>query len=143
MMVANATGCSSIYGGSAPSTPYCASKRNGYGPAWANSLFEDNAEYGLGMALGVDKMRNRISRLMKEAINTNIPSEMKAAFQEWIDGKDNAEKSIAASEKVMKLITNSNDPIAIQILDFKQYLVKKSVWIFGGDGWHMILVMAD
>lgn len=135
MMVANATGCSSIYGGSAPSTPYCASKRNGYGPAWANSLFEDNAEYGLGMATGVNKIRERISRLMSDAINTDISAEMKEAFKEWIEGKENAEKSVAASEKVLKLIVNSKDPVAQQILDYKQYLVKKSVWIFGGDGW--------
>ena len=135
MMVANATGCSSIYGGSAPSTPYCASKRNGFGPAWANSLFEDNAEYGLGMATGIEKMRERIARLMNEGIAGNFSSEIKDAFKEWIAGKDNAEQSIAASEKVLKLISNSNDPIAKQIIDCKQYLVKKSVWIFGGDGW--------
>ena len=135
MMVANATGCSSIYGGSAPSTPYCASKRNGFGPAWANSLFEDNAEYGLGMATAIDKMRERIARLMNEAINGNVSSEMKAAFKEWLDGKDDTDKSLAASEKVLKLITNSNDPIAKQIFDCKQFLVKKSMWIFGGDGW--------
>ena len=135
MMVANATGCSSIYGGSAPCTPYCASKKNGHGPAWANSLFEDNAEYGLGMATAIDKMRDRIARLMNEAINGNVSSEMKEAFKEWIDGKDNTEKSVIASEKVLKLLANSNDPIAKQILECKQYLVKKSVWIFGGDGW--------
>jgi pyruvate-ferredoxin/flavodoxin oxidoreductase len=135
MMVANATGCSSIYGGSAPSTPYCASKRNGFGPAWANSLFEDNAEYGLGMALGVNKIRNRIARLMEESMNTDIPAELKEAYKEWIDGKENSEKSIPASGKVVKLIAGSKDAVAKQILDYKQYLVKKSVWIFGGDGW--------
>ncbi len=135
MMVANATGCSSIYGGSAPATPYRACNRNGKGVAWANSLFEDNAEYGFGMTLGVSKMRDRIKRLMEEAITTEIPSEMKEAFKVWIDSKDKAEESIVASEKVLKVIEKSNLPIAKQITDYKQYLIKKSIWAFGGDGW--------
>ena len=135
MMVANATGCSSIYGGSAPATPYRASNRNGKGVAWANSLFEDNAEYGFGMALGVSKIRERIKRLMEEAMATEIPAEMKEAFKGWIDVKDKAEESITASEKVVKLIEGSNLPVAKQIMSYKQYLVKKSIWSFGGDGW--------
>jgi len=135
MMVANATGCSSIYGGSAPATPYRASNRNGKGVAWANSLFEDNAEYGFGMALGVSKIRERIKRLMEEAMTTEIPAEMKEAFKGWIDAKDKAEESIIASEKVVKLIEGSNLPIAKQIMSYKQYMVKKSIWAFGGDGW--------
>ncbi len=135
MMVANATGCSSIYGGSAPATPYRSCNRNGKGVAWANSLFEDNAEYGFGMAIGVRKIRERIKRLMEVAIATEIPSEMKAAFQEWINAKDNAEESIIASGKVVSLLEKSNLPVAKQILDIKQYLIKKSIWAFGGDGW--------
>jgi pyruvate-ferredoxin/flavodoxin oxidoreductase len=136
MIVANATGCSSIYGGSAPSTPYCTNKE-GKGPAWANSLFEDNAEYGFGLALGVKKLRERIEIIMRNAIagNQNISSETKALFQEWIDGKDNAGLSKIASVKLMKQLKKEKDPVAQQILDLEQYLIKKSVWVFGGDGW--------
>ena len=134
MMVANATGCSSIYGGSAPSTPYCTNKE-GQGPAWANSLFEDNAEYGLGMAVGVNKLRERIARKMTEAIATDIPADLKDAFNAWIEGKDNADKSKEATTALLPLLEKSNNPLAQEILTLKQYLVKKSVWIFGGDGW--------
>ncbi len=134
MMVANATGCSSIYGGSAPATPYTPNKK-GCGPAWANSLFEDNAEYGYGMALGVNKLRERLALRMKGALDSNMSSETKEAFKEWIDNKDNAEKSIVASEKVITALKKENNPLAKEILDLKQYLVKKSLWIFGGDGW--------
>ncbi len=135
MMVANATGCSSIYGGSAPATPYRGSNRNGKGVAWANSLFEDNAEYGFGMAIGVSKIRDRIKRLMEDAIMTEIPADMKETFKGWIDAKDKAEESIVASGKVLAQIEGSNLPVAKQILDLKQYLIKKSIWAFGGDGW--------
>lgn len=135
MIVSNATGCSSIYGGSAPATPYRECNRNGKGVAWANSLFEDNAEYGFGMALGVSKLRLRIARLMEEALATEIPAEIKEVFTHWIGAKDNAEESIIASEKVIKVLENSKLPIATQILGYKQYLIKKSVWAFGGDGW--------
>ena len=135
MVVANATGCSSIYGGSAPSTPYCASKKNGHGPAWANSLFEDNAEYGFGMATGIDKFRSRIEGMMNSALETNVSSDIKNAFNDWIEGKEDAEKSEIASAKVIELLEKDNSDIAKDILKLKQYLVKKSVWIFGGDGW--------
>ena len=134
MMIANATGCSSIYGGSAPATPYTFNKF-GKGPAWANSLFEDNAEYGFGMALGVAKMRERIARIMTEAMNGNISAEMKEAFTEWINSYSDAVKSKAASEKVLALIQKDNSTVAKEILALKNYLVKKSVWIIGGDGW--------
>ncbi|MBU4486114.1 MAG: pyruvate:ferredoxin (flavodoxin) oxidoreductase, partial [Candidatus Delongbacteria bacterium] len=100
MIVANATGCSSIYGGSAPSTPYCMNAK-GQGPAWANSLFEDNAEYGFGMSLGISKLRERIALKMKAEIESgNIKSETEVAFEAWIKGKDNAEESKKASELV-------------------------------------------
>lgn len=135
MMISNATGCSSIYGGAAPSTPYCPSQKNGHGPAWANSLFEDNAEYGYGMALGVSKMRERITDKMQEALNKDFTAESKEAMQEWIDGKDNAALSETASEKVIKALEHETDPLAKTILDLKQYLIKKSQWVFGGDGW--------
>jgi len=133
MMVANATGCSSIYGGSAPSTPYCMNKE-GHGPAWANSLFEDNAEYGLGMLVGVDKMRQRIHEKMTAVMNDVAP-ETKVVFQEWIDNMANSEASKVASEKVLAALKKEKHPVTKDILDLKQYLVKKSQWIFGGDGW--------
>jgi pyruvate-ferredoxin/flavodoxin oxidoreductase len=134
MMVANATGCSSIYGGSAPATPYTINK-DGHGPAWANSLFEDNAEYGFGMATGVNKLRERISRLMELGFDTDMSSETKEAFKLWIETMMDANKSIVASEKVITALEKEKHDLAKQILDLKQYLVKKSVWIFGGDGW--------
>jgi pyruvate-ferredoxin/flavodoxin oxidoreductase len=135
MIVANATGCSSIYGGSAPSTPYTSNK-NGHGPAWANSLFEDNAEYGLGQALGSGKMRTRIESRMNEAIsNGSVNDVTKAAFEEWLKGKENAEASKVASMKVLEALKNEKSEIAKEITDLGQYLVKKSHWIFGGDGW--------
>ena len=133
MMVANATGCSSIYGGSAPSTPYCMNKE-GHGPAWANSLFEDNAEYGLGMSVGVDKMRQRIYEKMTAAMNDVAPA-TKVAFQEWIDSMANANESKIASEKVLAALKNEKNSVAKDIIELKQYLAKKSQWIFGGDGW--------
>ena len=135
MMVANATGCSSIYGGSAPSTPYCKHKESGFGAAWANSLFEDNAEYGFGMAEGINAQRDRIEMVMKEAIANGASDAEKEAFAAWIDAKDNAEASKAASAKVLDAIKGSNNEAAKIITGLKQYLVKKSVWVFGGDGW--------
>jgi pyruvate-ferredoxin/flavodoxin oxidoreductase len=135
MIVANATGCSSIYGGSAPSTPYTYNK-NGNGPAWANSLFEDNAEYGLGLSLGATKLRSRIELRMNDALkNGSVSGETKAAFEEWLAGKDNGIASKAASEKVIEVCKKDNSDLAKEILSLKQYLVKKSHWIFGGDGW--------
>ncbi|PIE86191.1 MAG: pyruvate:ferredoxin (flavodoxin) oxidoreductase [Bacteroidia bacterium] len=134
MMVANATGCSSIYGGSAPATPYCPNKE-GRGPAWANSLFEDNAEYGLGMALGVDKLRERIALRMNNALNNGVSETLKEACKEWLEGKDQAKASEEATKKLLPLLEKENTPFAKEILSLQQYLVKKSVWIFGGDGW--------
>ncbi len=134
MMIANATGCSSIYGGSAPSTPYTSNK-NGHGPAWANSLFEDNAEYGYGMLLGVTQMRTRIEGLMKQGLESELSSAIKDAFKDWIESKEDADKSVAASEKVAGLLKGKKDDISTEIMKLKQYLVKKSVWVFGGDGW--------
>lgn len=134
MMIANATGCSSIYGGSAPATPYCTNKE-GHGPAWANSLFEDNAEYGFGMATGVRKLRERIARLMENAMNDGMSAESKEAMKEWLETMNDGEKSKTASAKVITCLEKEKDAVAKEILDLKQYLVKKSVWIFGGDGW--------
>jgi pyruvate-ferredoxin/flavodoxin oxidoreductase len=134
MMVANATGCSSIYSGSAPSTPYCVNAK-GHGPAWANSLFEDNAEYGLGMGIGVNRMRDRIARLMDEAVQEcNCSDEIKAAFAAW-KSADTADDSKKATETLIPLLENCNGKYAKAILDLRQYLIKKSIWIIGGDGW--------
>ncbi|MDL2320338.1 pyruvate:ferredoxin (flavodoxin) oxidoreductase [Alistipes sp. OttesenSCG-928-B03] len=135
MMVANATGCTSIYSGSAPSTPYCTNAQ-GYGPAWANSLFEDNAEFGLGMYLGVESQRDALENIMKDAIaNCSCGADVKAAMQEWIDGRRDAEASVAATEKLVPMLEKSGCEYAQQILDKKQFLVKRSQWIIGGDGW--------
>ena len=133
MIVANATGCSSIYGGSAPSTPYTVNK-DGRGPAWANSLFEDNAEYGLGIYTGVTKLRDRVTRLIKENLET-VSSETKSSFIEWLEGKDDAEKSKIASAKLIDALGNEKNAVAKTLLELKQYFIKKSMWIFGGDGW--------
>ena len=134
MMIANATGCSSIYGGSAPATPYCTNKE-GKGPAWANSLFEDNAEYGFGMAIGVSQLRNRIAEKMTAALNSEFSAEIKEAFKTWIDNKESAEVTTEISPKIIALLEKEKNPIAIEILALKKQLIKKSVWIFGGDGW--------
>jgi pyruvate-ferredoxin/flavodoxin oxidoreductase len=134
MIVANATGCSSIYGGSAPSTPYRIGDR-GKGVAWANSLFEDNAEYGYGIAVGNTKMRQRITELMKAALGQEISASSKEAFSEWIEGQHIAAKSEIAAAKVLKALETEKHGVAAEILKLKQYLVKKSIWIFGGDGW--------
>ncbi|MEZ5105184.1 MAG: pyruvate:ferredoxin (flavodoxin) oxidoreductase [Draconibacterium sp.] len=135
MMVANATGCSSIYGGSAPSTPYCKHKDSGHGPAWANSLFEDNAEYGFGFAEGVQAQRDRIEALMTDALNNGASAAEKDAYANWILNKEKADESVVASKQVLEAIKNSNHEAAKEILKLKQYLIKKSIWVFGGDGW--------
>ncbi|MDB4582964.1 pyruvate:ferredoxin (flavodoxin) oxidoreductase [Draconibacterium sp.] len=135
MMVANATGCSSIYGGSAPSTPYCKHKDSGHGPAWANSLFEDNAEYGFGFSEGVNAQRNRIEMIMQQALSNGATDAEKEVFAEWIEKKDNSGGSVVASKKVLDVIKESNSQYAKDITGLKQYLIKKSIWVFGGDGW--------
>lgn len=134
MMIANATGCSSIYGGSAPSTPYCANEE-GKGPAWANSLFEDNAEYGFGMALGVNKLRRRIAERMTEALKGEMSEARREAFNAWLEGMENAEKSKVASQKLIEVLRDADDNLAKELMALRQYFVKKSIWIFGGDGW--------
>ncbi len=134
MMISNATGCSSIYGGSAPSTPYC-TNHEGKGPAWANSLFEDNAEYGFGMALGVNKLRQRIADKMTTALKNGLPENMKSAFNQWLENINDGEGSKAASAIVLEACENADLDVAKEILSLKQYLIKKSVWAFGGDGW--------
>ena len=135
MMISNATGCSSIYGGTAPSSPYTYN-RDGHGPAWANSLFEDNAEYGYGMALGSSKLRDRIAKLMNEALsNGSVNANTKAAFEQWLGAKDNAQASKEASQAVVEACEKEKSALVKEIMTLKQYLVKKSQWIIGGDGW--------
>ncbi len=135
MMIANATGCSSIYGASAPATPYTKNEE-GKGPAWANSLFEDNAEFGYGFAIAHASMRNRIQDLMsKGRQSTDFSEEQKVLFQEWIDTKDDADKSKETSAKVLESLKNTDNEIAKEILSLEKYLTKKSIWVFGGDGW--------
>lgn len=136
MIVANATGCSSIYGGSAPSTPYSFNRKNGFGPAWANSLFEDNAEYGLGISLGSNKLRDRIALRMNEAIKSgSVNPDTRTAFETWLNHRNKAEASKDAALKVVESCEKDKSSIAQEVLSLKQYLVKKSHWIFGGDGW--------
>ena len=134
MMVANATGCSSIYGGSAPSTPYCKNYATGRGPAWSNSLFEDNAEYGLGMAEGTNRLRERARRLMEEHLTT-FSAETQAAINAWIVAYNDGEKTLAASDQLTAALAKETLPVAADILALKAYFPKKSQWIFGGDGW--------
>jgi len=135
MMVANATGCSSIYGGSAPATPYCRNKNTDKGVAWGNSLFEDNAEYGFGMSEGVDAQRDRIESIMNAAMANGASEAETAAFTAWIENKINAETTQEVSNKVLEVLAGSEAVYANEIIGLKQYLVKKSFWIFGGDGW--------
>lgn len=135
MMIANATGCSSIYGASAPSTPYCKHKESGQGPAWANSLFEDNAEYGYGMTIAVNNQRKRIANIMRKASQNGISADLKTAFSEWIENMEDADKSVEATTKVIAALQGNKEPFAKEIMDLKQYLIKKSNWIIGGDGW--------
>jgi len=140
MMVANATGCSSIWGGSAPSTPYTIN-HEGKGPAWANSLFEDNAEFGYGMFLGVKQLRQKIADLCNEAITLNISEELKALLKAWVDSMYDAKTTKKASAELIAAIEayKGNDAKVKEIFDEitekKDFLVKKSQWIFGGDGW--------
>ena len=132
MMIANATGCSSIWGGSAPSTPYTKNK-DGHGPAWANSLFEDNAEYGLGMFLGVKAIRQRIAEKAEEAIKAGDAAS--AELQDWLDHVDDGAGTRDRADKLVTALEKSGSELAKAILEDKEYFVKRSQWIFGGDGW--------
>ena len=134
-MVANATGCSSIYSGSIPSTPYTTNEK-GQGPAWANSLFEDFCEFGMGMLLANKKMRARISTLLAQACD-GAPEEFKAAAQEWEAGKNDAAASRAAADKLLPFIKAGKEhgcPGCAQLDELSHFLTKRSQWIIGGDG---------
>ncbi len=135
MIISNATGCSSIYGGTAPFTPYRPNV-DGQGPAWANSLFEDNAEYGYGIAMGIAQLRKRIAQRMRGAMKENKMSVATLeAMKEWVDGMYNAEASKAATVKLLPLLEKEKEPLAGELLSLRQYMIKKSIWIIGGDGW--------
>ncbi len=135
-MVANATGCSSIYSGSAPSTPYTVNER-GEGPAWANSLFEDNAEFGLGMYFGYTKMRERLVRLAEECIaNPEIDhAELKGLLREWIDNREDAARAKSLADAIKPIIARRITGVCQQMYDMRKYFIKRSQWIIGGDGW--------
>lgn len=136
MMIANATGCSSIYGGSHPSVPFTTDE-DGCGPAWANSLFEDNAEYGYGMAMAMLQKREKLGMLVKEALTIEgVSDEIKAAFKAWVDVFTDGEKSKIEGDKAKALLDGkSNIPILNDIYALRDMFTKPSVWVFGGDGW--------
>lgn len=137
MLIANATGCSSIWGASAPSMAY-STNAEGKGPAWANSLFEDNAEFGYGMFLATKQIRNRIADLMRKAIDTKIDEEVKEVIHEWLQGKDDGEASKIATARFLDRVNEhkcENNEFIKEILENKDHLIKKSQWILGGDGW--------
>ena len=133
-MVANATGCSSIYSASVPSTPYRVNEK-GHGPAWANSLFEDFCEFGLGMTIADEKMRNRVLGFVKEAIDdATVAADVKALYKEWVENFNDGDKTRELSDKILEAIEHSDNPADLKVKSLGQYLVKRSQWIVGGDG---------
>jgi len=136
MMIGNATGCSSIYGGSAPAVPYCLNK-DGHGPTWANSLFEDNAEFGFGMRLALTARCDRLARLVEEAIAGGVSAQLKEAMTAWLAGKNDAAASREAGDRMAALLTQEakDNDLLKEILSMRDLFTKKSVWSIGGDGW--------
>ena len=139
MMIANATGCSSIWGGSAPSTPYTIN-HEGKGPSWANSLFEDNAEFGYGMYLAVKQMRAKLLDIVNELVAIKDCTDYKDVFENWIANMNDGEASKQTSKKVLEIIESKSfsgraKELVEEIKSRKDYLVKRSQWIVGGDGW--------
>ena len=133
-VVANATGCSSIYSGSVPSTPYTTNEK-GQGPAWGNSLFEDFCEFGLGMVIANEKMRARLEGLVAEAVNCpSCSDELKALFAEWLEVKEDGDKSREVTDKILPLVAACGCDTCKKINELSHYLVKRSQWIIGGDG---------
>ncbi|MCI6023241.1 MAG: pyruvate:ferredoxin (flavodoxin) oxidoreductase [Oscillospiraceae bacterium] len=139
MYISNATGCSSIWGGPAATAPYTVNKESGRGPAWANSLFEDNAEHGFGMYLGQKTLREQLIKKLEEmAASEKASAEMKAAVAAFVETKDDTKKNPATVPALVAELEKAaaeGCPVAPEILSKKQYLSKKSIWIFGGDGW--------
>ena len=135
MMIANATGCSSIYGASFPASPYCTNAQ-GHGPAWQNSLFEDAAEFGLGMKIGTNRMRETVARLMAEGLEcSKCSDEMKALYKQWLDAPDDAKSTREVADKLVPLMEACGCEISKQLLALKHFIPSRSQWIFGGDGW--------
>ena len=134
MVIANATGCSSIWGASAPCMPYCTNAQ-GRGPAWANSLFENNAEFGLGMLKAHQQCREKLAELMTEALEADIAAEAKEAIQMWLDHKDDYEGSKQATDLLLPMLKDAAAPALQAIAVYEDHLIKRSQWIFGGDGW--------
>ena len=136
MMVANATGCSSVWAGSAPSVPYTTNHR-GHGPAWGNSLFEDNAEFGLGMLLGVKQLRKQMAMKVEAALELEVSEEFKAAAQDWLKNQDKGQGTRKRADALIQALEPLKDTHSLlgEIYDNKDFLVKRSQWLFGGDGW--------
>jgi len=135
MMIANATGCSSIYGGSFPASPYT-TNRDGHGPSWANSLFEDNAEFGYGMHLGSERVRDRVAKLMADGLESEkCSAEIKILFGEWLTKRKDSVATREISEKLIPLLSGCKSDICNELITLKEFLVTRSQWIFGGDGW--------
>jgi pyruvate-ferredoxin/flavodoxin oxidoreductase len=135
MIIANATGCTSIWGASAPSVPYCVDK-NGHGPAWGNSLFEDAAEFGYGISVAVGQRRGRLANLIKEALVAGTDDELKTAMTGWLEGMNNAEASKTYGNQLKKLLAEAKrNALLDEIYSMSDLFIKKSIWAFGGDGW--------
>lgn len=134
MIIANATGCSSIWASGGAATAYTVNK-DGHGPAWANSLFEDNAEYGLGMHIASTTIRKRLENNIIKALDSDFGGEAKEALQDWLDNIDIGEGTRERATRVEKSLEKVDNPIAKAILKDKEFLIKRSQWIFGGDGW--------
>ena len=134
MMIANATGCSSIWAGSSPSTPYTVNKA-GKGPAWANSLFEDNAEFGFGMKLGADALRSSLKNKLDDILANTDDADIKAAIEEYYATYEDGEANSAATDKLVAALEKCGCDKAKEVLAEKEFLSKKSQWILGGDGW--------
>ena len=133
LAIANATGCSSIYGGSYPSSPYTKGD-NGKGPSWGNSLFEDNAEFGLGMHLAMLKLRERVQLRLTAGIDS-LSADAKTAGQTWLENFENSETTLTVSAGLEAALAKDSSPLAKELLEMKNHFSKKSTWIFGGDGW--------
>ncbi len=134
MIVANATGCSSIYGGSYPSSPYTTDK-DGHGPAWANSLFEDNAEFGYGMRMATETLRNRVGMAMEALVEENKNAKVVELAKEWLENRKSGEVTKKVAKEIIPLVEKETSAAAKELVGLKEYITKRSQWIIGGDGW--------
>jgi len=133
MMIANATGCSSIYGASFPASPYCTNAQ-GHGPAWQNSLFEDNAEFGLGMRIGSERMRDTVAALMQQIAEKN-DGEIKELAEKWLANRSDYATTREVADKLIPLLKDKRDNVSKQLKEYQGFIASRSQWIFGGDGW--------